>query len=144
MKILLVLPAAPKYRVTRQAPNPTDRAPLRFSVLPLTVVAALTPPGHDVRICDENVEALDLDADVDLVGIGFMTALAPRAYELAAAFRARGRMVVAGGYHPTLCTTEVLERFDAVVVGDAEGAWPTLVADAERGALGRIYRATAE
>src|SRR5512142_2293843 len=140
MKILLVLPAAPKYRVTRQAPNPTDRAPLRFSVLPLTMVAALTPPGHAVRICDENVEALDLDADVDLVGVGFMTALAPRAYEIAAAFRARGRRVVAGGYHPTLCTEEALGHFDAVVVGDAEGAWPALVSDVERGTLRRVYR----
>jgi len=49
-------------------------------VLPLTTVAALTPSEHDVTICDENVEPLDLDADVDLVGVTFMTALAPRAY----------------------------------------------------------------
>ena len=49
-------------------------------VLPLTTVAALTPPEHEVTICDENVEPLDLDADVDLVGVTFMTALAPRAY----------------------------------------------------------------
>jgi hypothetical protein len=39
---------------------------LRFSILPLTTVAALTPPEHEVLLCDENVEALDLDARVDL------------------------------------------------------------------------------
>ena len=141
MRILLVLPAADRYRVTRAAPRPPRRAPLRFSLLPLTTVAALTPPGHQVILCDENVEPLDTEAEVDLVGVGFMTALAPRAYQIAAAFRARGRRVVAGGYHPTLCTDEVLDHFDAVVAGEAEGAWPALLADAERGALRRVYRA---
>jgi hypothetical protein len=71
MKILLVLPAAPHLRVTADHRAVPRRAMLRFSVLPLTAVAALTPPGHEVRICDENVQALDLGADVDLVGISF-------------------------------------------------------------------------
>jgi radical SAM superfamily enzyme YgiQ (UPF0313 family) len=47
MKILLVLPAAERYRVTRDRPGVPQRAMLRFSVLPLTTVAALAPPGHD-------------------------------------------------------------------------------------------------
>jgi len=101
---------------------------LRFSVMPLTIVGALTPSRHAVRLIDENVEALDCDEDVDLVAITFMTALAPRAYEIAAAFRARGKMVVAGGYHPTFMPDEVAQHFDAVVVGDAEGQWPKLLA----------------
>jgi radical SAM superfamily enzyme YgiQ (UPF0313 family) len=114
---------------------------LRFSVLPLTVVAALTPPEHEVRIIDENVQAIDLDADCDLVGITFMTALAPRAYELARAFRSRGKIVVAGGYHPTLNTEEALPHFDAVVKGDAETSWPRLLHDLALGKLGCLYAA---
>ncbi len=140
MKILLVLPAAESYRVTRERPKPPRRAALRFSVLPLTAVAAATPPGHDISICDENVEPLDLAADADLVGITFMTALAPRAYAIAAAFRARGKIVVAGGYHATLRTEEALAHFDAVVVGDAEDTWPAVVDDAEARRLRRVYR----
>ncbi len=113
---------------------------LRFSVLPLTTVAALTPPQHQVALCDENVQALDLDADVDLVGISFMTALANRAYEIADAFRARGKIVVAGGYHPTFCPEEAARHFDAVVVGEAEGLWPQILADAQARRLQPIYR----
>jgi radical SAM superfamily enzyme YgiQ (UPF0313 family) len=113
---------------------------LRFSVLPLTTVAGLTPSGHEVVICDENVRPLNLDADVDLVGVSFMTALAPRAYEIAREFRRRGKTVVAGGYHPTLVTDEVARYFDAVVVGDAEGLWPQLVRDLEKGHLKPLYR----
>ncbi len=143
MKILLILPAADRYRVTRERPGVPRRAMLRFSVLPLTTVAALTPPGHEVVLCDENVEPLDFDAypDVDLVGVTFMTALAPRAFAIARAFRARGKRVVAGGFHPTLCPEDCAARFDAVVAGDAEGAWPRLVADAAAGhPLAAVYR----
>ena len=83
MKILLILPAGDRVRVTQANPTVPRRAMLRFSVLPLTTVAALTPREHEVRIVDENVEPLDFDTGCDLVGITFMTALAPRAYEIA-------------------------------------------------------------
>ena len=142
MKILLVLPATPHLRVTKASPNVPKRAMLRFSLLPLTTVAALTPPGHEITLCDENVEPLDFDGGYDLVAISFMTAFAPRAYEIAAAFHSKGVPVVAGGYHPTFRPEEVAEFFDAVVVGDAEELWPQLVRDAERGELQPIYRHT--
>jgi radical SAM superfamily enzyme YgiQ (UPF0313 family) len=138
MRILLVLPAVPAYRVQAGGRVPR-RAMLRFSVLPLTTVAALTPPEHEVTLCDENVSPIDFDVDVDLVGVSFMTAYAPRAYEIAAEFRRRGRIVVAGGHHPTFCVDEVLGYFDAIVRGDAEGLWPQLLADANAGTLQRVY-----
>jgi radical SAM superfamily enzyme YgiQ (UPF0313 family) len=140
MKILLVLPAADHLRVTEGSAVPA-RAMLRFSILPLLTVAALTPPEHEVRIVDENVSPVPLDADVDLVGISFMTALAPRAYEIARLFRARGIPTVAGGYHPTLNPEEAAAHFDAVVAGEAEGVWAQVLAAAACGRLERIYRA---
>ncbi len=140
MNILLVLPAAETVRVTKESRRVPRRNMLRFSVLPLTTVAALTPARHEVTLCDENVEPLDLDADVDVVGVTFMTALAPRAYEIAGAFRARGKIVVAGGYHPTFRPEEAAAHFDAVVVGEAEGSWPKVLEDIEAGRLERIYR----
>jgi radical SAM superfamily enzyme YgiQ (UPF0313 family) len=140
LKILLVLPAGEQVRVTPDKPEVPRRAMLRFSVLSLTVVAALTPREHQVRIVDENVEALDFDTDCDVIGITFMTALAPRAYEIAAQFRRRGRIVVGGGYHATLCPEDAAPHFDALVVGDAEGAWERLLADCQRGELQKMYR----
>jgi radical SAM superfamily enzyme YgiQ (UPF0313 family) len=140
MKILLILPAGEQVRVTPKNPQVPHRAMLRFSVLPLTAVAALTPREHEVRIVDENVEALDYDTYCDVVGITFMTALAPRAYEIAASFRRRGKTVVGGGYHATLCPEDAAPHFDALVVGDAEGAWERLLADLQRGELQKVYR----
>lgn len=139
MKILLVLPAGQNVRVTRERPEVPKREMLRFSLLPLTIVAALTPPEHDVRIVDENVEPLDFELEVDLVGVTFMTALAPRAYEIAREFRQRGTVVIGGGYHPTLCSEEALRHFDAIVIGDAEGSWPRAIRDFEEGRLLKTY-----
>ena len=135
MKVLLILPAGERVRVTQACPHVPKRAMLRFSVLPLTTVAALTPREHEVRIVDENVEPLDLDANCDLVGISFMTALVPRAYEIARVFRNRGKIVVGGGYHATLRAGEAINHFDAIVAGDAEGAWQRVLADVESGRL---------
>jgi len=143
MKILLVLPAAEQYRVTSRSQPVPRRSMLRFSLLSLTTVAALTPPGHELVLCDENVEPLDFDAQVDVVGVSFMTALAPRAYEIAARFRHRGVVTVAGGYHPTLCPDDAAAHFDAVVVGDAEPLWPQVVKDIEAGSLKKVYRSDA-
>ncbi|MBL7220946.1 MAG: B12-binding domain-containing radical SAM protein [Phycisphaerae bacterium] len=141
-KVLLVLPAAKHVRVTSADRSVPRRKMLRFSILGLTTVAAATPPQYEVTICDENVEPLDLDTDAEVVGISFMTAIAPRAFEIARELHRRGKIVVAGGFHPTLCPEDTARHFDAVVAGDAEGLWPKVLADIEAGRLGKtkIYR----
>jgi len=141
MKILLILPANEPFRVISPDGPVPKRKMLRFSILPLTTIAALTPDDYEVQIIDENVEYLDLETPADLVGVTFMTALAPRAFKIAVAFRQRGIPVVAGGYHPTFCPEETARVFDAVVVGEAELHWRQVVEDARRGKLKKIYRA---
>lgn len=140
MKILLVLPAVPHLRITKENQNVPKRNMLRFSILPLLTVAGLTPQGHEVDICDENVEPLDLETDADLIGVSFMTATAQRAYEIAMEFQLRGKMTVAGGYHPSFMPKEALKYFDSVAIGDAEEIWPQIVKDATEGKLREIYR----
>ncbi|MDP6046886.1 MAG: B12-binding domain-containing radical SAM protein, partial [Phycisphaerae bacterium] len=67
----------------------------------LTALAAVTPRRHKVEIADENVTPIRLDDRPDLVAITVYTFLAPRAYEIADAYRARGIPVVLGGLHIT-------------------------------------------
>lgn len=133
MKLLLVSPLAHK------ADDGSKLRPL-FPPLGLMAVAALTPPEWDVELVDEGVTSVDLDADADLVGITTTTARAPRAYELAREFRARGRTVVLGGIHASALPEEAAQYADAVVVGEAEATWHTLLDDFKRGDLKRIYR----
>lgn len=111
--------------------------------LALPTLAALTPSHHDVQIVDEEIEAINFDAPVDLVGLTAMTFKATRAYQIAAEFRRRGVKVVMGGIHASMATDEVAQHVDSVVVGEAENLWAPLLADLEAGALKQLYRADA-
>jgi radical SAM superfamily enzyme YgiQ (UPF0313 family) len=111
----------------------------RLPVLGLLKVAALTPPDWQVTIQDEKVEPLNLEQGTDLVGITAMTTVAPRAYQIADHFRRRGTKVVMGGMHASALPGEALEHCDSVVVGEAEGLWPRLLADFEQQSLQRTY-----
>lgn len=97
--------------------------------LALPLLAGMTPSHIDVQLIDENVDKTDLDADADWVAISCMTASAPRAYEIADAFRRRGIPVVMGGIHPTVLPDEAAMHADAVVIGEAEPIWHTILDD---------------
>jgi radical SAM superfamily enzyme YgiQ (UPF0313 family) len=105
-----------------------DRA--RMEPLGLGVLAGLTPAGVDVRLIDDRCETIDYDEPTDLVGITIETFTARRAYEIADEYRTRHVPVVMGGMHATLIPDEVAGHADAVVTGDAETVWSTVVADA--------------
>lgn len=107
--------------------------------LGLLVVAALTPPQHEVTYLEVDEPLEDLP-DFDLVGISTFTAQAYEAYALADRYRARGTTVVIGGTHASLLPLEALEHADAVVCGGAEEVWPGLLEDLEGGTLRSIYR----
>jgi radical SAM superfamily enzyme YgiQ (UPF0313 family) len=112
----------------------------RMPTLGLLRVARATPPEWTVTILDEKVEPIDLARPADLVGITGMTPAIDRAYQIADGFRARGIPVVMGGVHVSMLPEEALAHCDAVVVGEAEGLWPRVLADAARGRLQPVYR----
>ena len=114
-----------------------------FARLTLTTLAALTPPDIEVKITDENVEPIDFEEDVDLVGVTGMIMHAPRAYEIAQGFRQRGIPVVMGGPHASSLPLEAKEHVDAVVIGEAEDVWEGLIEDSKNGCLKPFYKAEA-
>ena len=136
MKLLLVSPGWPKGRLWGELG-------FKFPSLSLAAIAAATPPEWEVVLGDENMRPLDLGCDVQLVGLTAMTPQAPRAYEIAAAFRARGIPVVMGGFHASNLPREALNHVDAVVVGEGDLVWPRLLEDLRNGNLQKIYQATA-
>jgi radical SAM superfamily enzyme YgiQ (UPF0313 family) len=116
-------------------------SPFKLQRVNLPLLAALTPPGHTVTLVEEAFAPDDTDQAVDLVGITVMTEFVLRAYQIGDRYRQKGVMVIMGGIHPTVLPEEALAHADAVVVGEAEGVWPHLLADAASGRLQRIYRA---
>ena len=125
LRILLIQPAwdglsyRRKVKVDEHAIHP----------LAVGVVAALCG-NHDVRIVDEARETVpDTAQGFDAVGISVNTFNAPRAYRLADRFRAGHVPVIFGGPHTALLPEECLQHADSLVVGDAEGVWPEVLAD---------------
>jgi len=117
------------------------------------LLKSLTPPGHNVFLIDGNARRLSREQLVEyvrengigFVGIGAMTRMIRKAYQMADAVRAAGIPVVMGGPHVTEVPDEALGRdggprhADAVALGEADQTWPTIVADAERGTLKEVY-----
>ncbi|MGO9016778.1 MAG: B12-binding domain-containing radical SAM protein [Syntrophobacteraceae bacterium] len=134
MKVLLIQPS--RYRNGRLV----KRRRRWLIGMTLPYVAALTPGDIEVEIKDDLLDEITFKEDCDLVGISFMSHQAPRAYELAAGFRRRGIPVVMGGFHATLAPDECEGHTDAIVMGEAEESWPSLLRDFQAGEMKGRYK----
>ncbi len=132
MRIQIVVPYVPRYRRGHR---------LDF-VPPVTALhlAAITPPEHEVSVVHEQVRAVPFDDPPDVVALSFFSGFARHAYAIADRYRRMGVRVVAGGPHVSYWVEEALGHVDAVVVGEAEEAWPALLGDLARGRSERVYR----
>jgi|WetSurMetagenome_2_1015567.scaffolds.fasta_scaffold00706_7 radical SAM superfamily enzyme YgiQ (UPF0313 family) len=133
MKITFIRPKLAEYR-SRDAIQP-----LAFAVL-----SGLTRPDIERELFDEKIEEVPVNRATDLAAISVETFTARRAYAIADAYRRRGVPVVMGGYHPTLVPEEAALHADSIVRGEAEGIWPRLMEDFERGRLQPRYESTCD
>ncbi|MFP4417507.1 MAG: B12-binding domain-containing radical SAM protein [Chitinispirillaceae bacterium] len=140
MRLLLINPCNPLVSTVKSRENRWNRYVV-WKPLGLLVLAGLTPDEWEISIIDENVKIPDYETlpRPDLVGITAFTSQAPRAYEIAAGFRARKIPVVMGGIHASMCADEAVTRVDAVVRGEAESVWATVLGDCRDGILKKIY-----
>ena len=137
MKIVLISPKGPLYR---------HRGGIFKKIAALRAAhpdhAGGAGPPRAARwrsaLIDEGIAGRrPLDLEADLVGHDGDHRHAPRAYELAAHFRARGIPVVLGGPHVTLIPEDAQPHADAIVVGYAEETWPQLLRDFAAGRAAR-------
>jgi radical SAM superfamily enzyme YgiQ (UPF0313 family) len=126
--------------------NPSDVSFDTAVITPrwLYVLASATPATYgDPVLTDETLERVDVDRIEagDVVGIGIHTANALRGYAIGKMARARGAYVVFGGIHATLYPNEAHELggAHAVVKGDGDVVWSTVLADCYRGTPLLVY-----
>jgi radical SAM superfamily enzyme YgiQ (UPF0313 family) len=120
--------------------NPSDVAFGTAVITPrwLFVLAAATPARYgDPVLVDETITAFDPSSvgAGDVVGIGVHTGNALRGYHVGHLARERGARVVYGGIHATLFPEECHEHgaAHAVVRGDGDLIWASVLADCEAG-----------
>ena len=130
-KLLLINPVGKKsgYLMSRFS---------TFAPLGLAYVAAVTPAKWEVKIIDENYEEFVYE-EADLVGITAFTSNITRAYELSSLYRKNKVAVVMGGIHVSMHPDEALRFSDAIVIGEVEGIWKTVLQDFEGNKLKKKY-----
>jgi radical SAM superfamily enzyme YgiQ (UPF0313 family) len=110
----------------------------------LYVLAAATPASFgDPILTDETLSPVDPNRirRGDVVGIGIHTGNALHGYEIGRLARQRGAYVVFGGIHATLYPEEALSLggAHAVVQGDGDIVWATVLEDCRRGEPRSVY-----
>ena len=125
------------------------KPPLPFGWTPvappiLEYLAALTrreDPSIEIELYSASAtpDVFD-DLQCDLAAISLLTPTAVPGYRIADALRARGIKVVVGGIHASTLPEEAKAHADAVVIGEAESAWPEVLRDFKAGRLQPFYR----
>jgi radical SAM superfamily enzyme YgiQ (UPF0313 family) len=117
--------------------------------LGLLTLAGMTPPDweqtyHEISSEQDAARVLDdlLFRRPTLVAVSALTASILSAYRFCDRLRESGVRVAIGGLHVTSCAEEAAEHADAVIVGEGESVWVTLLRDAEANCISGQYRAS--
>ncbi len=109
--------------------------------LALLTVAGMTPKSHRTAYFEmDDIRARKtIPQDFDLVAISSYTAEIGQAYALAGRYKALGIPTVIGGPHVSCLPEEAAQHCDAVVIGQGELSWPSVLKDCEAGCLQPFY-----
>jgi hypothetical protein len=124
----------------------TNRTVLKSRTKPLVALtlpylAAMTPPGWDITLIDEQLQNINFGAHPlpDLVALTTWTMHSIRAYDVAREFRQQGVPVIMGGPHVWFDAEEAAQQCDAVGIGEGEPIWARMLDDAANGQLQKVY-----
>ncbi|MCK6524511.1 B12-binding domain-containing radical SAM protein [Myxococcota bacterium] len=103
------------------------------------LIAGLCPPDVEVELYNEKEDDIPLDRDWDLVFFSYLHSYYEHTKVLSTLLRRRGVRTVAGGRHASFFSEDVQRWFDAVIVGEPEGAVQAAIADLKKGRLQKVY-----
>lgn len=133
MKITFILPAIGKKS------GQTYLRSWLMEPLTIAVLNSMIPDTYEREFFDDRIENINYETETDIVFITVETYTAKRAYYIAEQFRQRGKKVIMGGYHVTLCPEEAIEYADSIMVGNADGIISEVLSDIESETLRARY-----
>lgn len=138
MKIEIIVPARRTF-----FPNQWRKVVHVFGLTGPAIAASIPSDVH-VSLTEQSVDPIDLEKDVDMVGISVTTSTALEAYRIADAYlKQRSDVtVVLGGIHATMLPEEAIQHGHCVVMGESDELWPEIVEDYKKGSLKKFYRCT--
>jgi radical SAM superfamily enzyme YgiQ (UPF0313 family) len=146
MNITFIYPKFEKFLETypQLAEMPSVAATWAFRMPPamgIPVLINLLSPDVSWRVIDQNVEPIDYEDDADVIAISYFTPQAGFAYEIGDEFMRRGKVVIAGGMHPSIMPDDAAHHCTSLCIGEADTIWPQIISDAKNGALKKTYKA---
>lgn len=105
----------------------------------LATLAGLIPSDFDVVIEDQNIQEINYDEPVDLVGITVIVHTASNAFKIADEYRKRGIFVFMGGVFVEACPEECLKHADSVILCEVEQIWGDILHDYASGNFKKRY-----
>ncbi|MFP4214731.1 MAG: B12-binding domain-containing radical SAM protein [Phycisphaerae bacterium] len=108
----------------------------------LPYLAALSGSEWDVRIVDDAVQEIPVDADVSAAVFTGMLTNVPRAIDLARQFHQRGTTTIIGGPGVFSRASQLRDSgaFDCIFHGEAESHWATMLDDLAADQLAEEYQ----
>lgn len=151
MKILLVSPSSEDDFLSRSIQEVSFLgAEAFFAPHSIAAVAAMTPPGHEVALHDEELHGSVIPRldprwsgeRLDVVGISLKATQIGRALAIARAYRRAGATgaLVVGGIGATYVIDRLAGLVDTVFIGEAEETWPAYLDDLARGRARALYQ----
>jgi radical SAM superfamily enzyme YgiQ (UPF0313 family) len=131
-KILFI---QPKFSIAKMYQMKDGVYPLGFAYL-----TAYLPDHWQSEFVDEELNEINYDTDADVIGITTITLYINQAYRIAEKFRAKGKTVIMGGVHVSMCPDEALNYCDSICIGDGENVIAQMLDDFENNRLKRIYK----
>lgn len=142
-KIAFIMPRGAVYRYKTGAFGKL----IRYAPLTLPALVSLIPKEMNIEceVYDEGIEVVDATKiDADLICISSITGASSRAYRYAEYFRGRGKPVVIGGVHATLCPDEAAQHADSIQVGLGIEIFPQMLRDFRAGKMQPLYKARSD
>lgn len=105
----------------------------------LAALAGMTPPDIEVVIEDQNVQEINYDEPVDIVGITVIVHTASNAFKIADEYRRRGIFVFMGGVFVEACPEECMKHADSLIMCEVEQIWSDILQDYFSGTYKKRY-----
>ena len=134
MKIAFILPAIGKKKGKRYIRS------WQMEPLMIAVLKRLTPAEVPCVFFDDRLEAIDFHTNADVIAISVETHTAKRSYDIARRFKERGKIIIMGGYHPTIMPEDARPHADILMIGNAESVWGQMLEDIKNGCHLPEYR----
>lgn len=108
--------------------------------LGLLLLAALTPPHIKIEKVEDYFSDINFDSDAEVVAIHAQVMQLSRAIDIAKKFREKGKIILMGGFLPSMHPELITDYVDAYCIGEGDLVWPLMLQDIENDCLKKEYK----